>query len=134
TLCLNAEQKVQLKPKLSCRIHVAAEDGYETALQLLLDMGADINEENSHGGTALLRAVYHNHLSCVKILIGRGADATISTHEGFSALDMAVRGLTDKTAKILVQAGASLTIRDKRQRTPCEHAWNLGENELAEYL
>ncbi|RPB25035.1 ankyrin [Terfezia boudieri ATCC MYA-4762] len=94
TLCLNTEQKVQLKPKLSCRIHLAAVDGYETALQLLLDMGADINEENSHGRTALLTAVYHDHLSCVKILIGRGADATISTNEGFSVLHMAARRLT----------------------------------------
>ncbi|RPB25026.1 ankyrin [Terfezia boudieri ATCC MYA-4762] len=95
TLCLNTEQKVQLKPELSCRIHLAAAGGYETALQLLLDMGADINERNSFGETALLEAVYNNQLSSVKILIGRGADATISTHEGFSALNMAVRGLTD---------------------------------------
>jgi len=40
-----AEQKKQLKPKLLFRIHGAAMRGHKTALQLLLDMGADINEE-----------------------------------------------------------------------------------------
>jgi len=83
-LCLDAEQKKQLKPKLSCRIHVAAKGGNKTALQLLLDMGADTNEKNSdaYDKTALLEAVYNDHLSCVKLLIKRGADATISNNLG----------------------------------------------------
>ena len=44
TLCLDMEQKKQLKPKLSCRIHNVTWCGNKTALKLLLDMGADINE------------------------------------------------------------------------------------------
>ncbi|RPB19091.1 ankyrin, partial [Terfezia boudieri ATCC MYA-4762] len=95
TLCLNTEQKNQLKPKLSRRIHDAAQNGHKTALQLLLDMGADINEKNPHGKTALLEAVFYNHLSCVKILIKRGADATISDHIGGSVLHRAAQRLTD---------------------------------------
>jgi len=77
-LCLDTEQKEQLKPKLSLRIRCSC----KTALRLLLDMGADINERNQDGETALLEAVSNNHLSCVKILIERGADATISTRYG----------------------------------------------------
>jgi len=81
SLCLDTEQKQQLIPKLSCRVHVAAEGGNKTALQLLLDMGADINERNSkyYDHTALLEAVGNNHLSCVKLLTERGADAKISS-------------------------------------------------------
>ncbi|RPB25034.1 hypothetical protein L211DRAFT_848395 [Terfezia boudieri ATCC MYA-4762] len=45
TLTLNAEQKEQLKPNLLCGIHGAAAGGYKTALQLLLDMEADIIAE-----------------------------------------------------------------------------------------
>jgi len=84
-LCLDTKQlqKNQLKPKLSCRIIDAARGGHGTALQLLLDMGADIDEINSDGETALLEAVSYNHLSCVKILIKRGADATISIYNGY---------------------------------------------------
>ncbi|RPB18102.1 ankyrin [Terfezia boudieri ATCC MYA-4762] len=95
TLCLNAAQKEQLKPNFSCRVHLAAVYGDKTTLQLLLDMGADINERNSFGETALLQAVCFNHLSCVKLLTGRGADATILANEDTSVLHRAVRGLTD---------------------------------------
>jgi len=89
-LCLDMEQKEQLKPKLSCSIHLAAKGGHKTALQLLLDMGVDINKRNSDGVTALLEAIYYNHLSCVKILIERGADVTILTNYGNSVLHRAV--------------------------------------------
>jgi len=94
SLCLDTEQK-KLKPTLSRRIHAAAEGGHETALQLLLDMGADIDERNSGGETALLGAVYYNHLSCVKVLIERGADATILPNNGSSVLHRAAWRSTD---------------------------------------
>ena len=59
SLCLDTEQKKQLKPELSRRIHVAGKSGHKTTLGLLLDMGADINERNQVGETALLVAVFH---------------------------------------------------------------------------
>jgi len=89
SLCLDTEQKEQLKRKLSCRIHAAAAGGHHTALQLLLDMGADISERNSDGEPALLSAVIYNHLSCVKVLIEGGADSTILTNYGASVLHLA---------------------------------------------
>jgi len=103
-LCFDTEQKEQLKPKLSCRIHDAAKGGYSTTLQLLLDMGADINERHSRGlgETALLEAVFHNQLSCVKILIDRGADATISNGHGRTTLHHAVYTGNDKIMKFLL--------------------------------
>jgi len=95
SLCLDTEQKEQLKPKLSCRIHDAARGGHKTVLQLLLDMGAYIDERNLAGETALLEAVFYNHLSCVKLLIERGADTTILTSRGDSVLHRAARRSTD---------------------------------------
>jgi len=103
SLCLDTEQKNQLKPKLSFRIHDAAFRGHKTALQLLLDMGVDINEKNSSGTTALLEGVYYNHLSCVKILIERGADATIVTKSRNSVLHRAAwRSSDSEMAKFLL--------------------------------
>jgi len=88
-LCLDTEQKNQLKPNLSRRIHDAAKGGHKAALQLLLDMGADINEINAGGNTALLDAVLYNRLSCAKILIDKGADPTLSTDYGANVLHYA---------------------------------------------
>ena len=89
SLYFDITQEEQLKLKLSGRIHGAAKGGYKTALHLLLDMGADINGRNLFGGTALLEAIYYNHLSCVKMLIERGADTTISKVGGISVLHRA---------------------------------------------
>jgi len=94
-LCLDIEQKKQLERKLSCCIHDAALGGHKTALQLLLDMGADINERDSNGETALLAAISSDDLSCVKILIERGADATISSTILDSVLHRAARKSAD---------------------------------------
>ncbi|KAF8423332.1 ankyrin repeat-containing domain protein [Tirmania nivea] len=125
SLCLDTEQMKQLIPKLSGRIHVAAAGGHRTALQLLLDMWADINEINSDGDAALLKAVTYNHLSCVKILIERGADATISTESGNNLLHRAVRSSRDgEMMKFLVghivetRARELVNARDRVGDTP----------------
>ena len=82
---------MQLKPNFSCRIHIAAAGGHKTALQLLLDMGADINEKDpvTYGSTALLGPIYNNHLLCVKLLIERGADVTALTNNSRTVLHSA---------------------------------------------
>jgi len=95
TLCVDTGQKEQMKSQLSYRIHSAVKGGHKAALKLLLDMGADINERNSGGTTALLEAVFYNHPSCIKILIERGADTTIPTSYGRSMLHRAAWESTD---------------------------------------
>jgi len=105
SLCLGTEKKEQLTSILSSRVHIAAKGGHGMALQLLLDMGADIDERktNSTGKTALLEAVYYNHLPCAKILIERGADATISSTEGGSVLHIAAwRSIDGEMMKFLL--------------------------------
>ncbi|KAF8423333.1 hypothetical protein EV426DRAFT_717588 [Tirmania nivea] len=57
SLCLDTEQKKELDLKRANCINVAMRSGHTTALQLLLDIGADINKRNSAGKTALLEAV-----------------------------------------------------------------------------
>ena len=68
-LCFDTKQGKKLKPNLSYHIHGAAKRGHKTVLELLLDMGADINEGSLAGKTGLLEAVYYDHLSCIKIFI-----------------------------------------------------------------
>ena len=125
-LCLDTEQREQLKPKLSLRIHDAARCSCKTALRLLLDMEADINERDSYGETALLEAVSNNHLSCVKVLIERGADATISTTQGESVLHRAAwRSIGSDMMNFLLEYGVGtrglVNMEDTNGDTPLHH-------------
>ena len=101
---------------LSCRIHVAASGGHKTALQLLLDMGADINEKRSDvfDRTPLIGAVFNNHLPCVKLLIERGADATISNQNRRTVLHYAAEAGYEQIMKFLLDVVETRKIVDMK--------------------
>jgi len=131
SLCLDTklEQKGQLRPNISRRIIGASQCGYKTILQLLLDMGADIDTRNADGETALLEAVYNDHLSYVKILIRRGADTTIPTSYSRNVLHRAAWESTDsKMIKFLldvVETKKLIDMKDSKGDTPlhnCSHS------------
>lgn len=74
----------------------AAKKGAETCVKLLLDAGADPNEED---GNALLRAAQNGHATCVELLLKAGADPSIKENyfgKYYTPLDWAERnGHTD---------------------------------------
>lgn len=56
-------------------------------IRLLLDAGAAINAQNSHGSTALMRAAFRADTAQVRLLLLRGADPTLRNNSGRTALD-----------------------------------------------
>jgi hypothetical protein len=58
-------------------------------INCLLDQGADINEKNSVGDTALMVAVQQKRLDIVSILLNRGANKDIQGIDGKTALTVA---------------------------------------------
>jgi ankyrin repeat protein len=58
-------------------------------VRLLVEAGADINDTNEEGTTALMYAASASRVECVKILLSLGADATLHNEDGFSALELA---------------------------------------------
>jgi ankyrin repeat protein len=63
----------------------AAWNGQEEAVQMLLDLGANINAVDDHGMTTLIRAARCGHEKLVKILLSRGADAAVKDKKGWTA-------------------------------------------------
>ena len=60
-----------------------------TAIEGLLDRGADINVKNKKGFTALILAAWSNRIEKVQLLLDRGADINIKNKEGATVLNYA---------------------------------------------
>jgi len=62
----------------------AAWNGQDEMIQLLLDMGADINAVDDHGMTSLIRAARRGPEKTIKILLECGADASVKDRRGWT--------------------------------------------------
>ena len=60
-------------------VHVAAQCGCTSYLELLVTHGADINIREKLGSTALHQAERNGHTQCVELLLRHAADNTIPT-------------------------------------------------------
>jgi ankyrin repeat protein len=64
-------------------------EGMKAVTQQLIDMGADVNAQNKHGGNALARAAHFGHESLVKKLLAAGADPAMKDAADKDAADWA---------------------------------------------
>ena len=90
---LSAEWSASLRGRTA--LHVAAKNGHEATVRLLLEQGADINKLSRWGQrTALQLAAIDNHESVVQLLLEMGADVD-DCHGGRTALHLAIDERTD---------------------------------------
>lgn len=73
---------------------VATREGSLEIMKMLLDGGADINQQSGNGSTSLLIAVQNGNADTARLLLERGADVNIATAKGWTPLFMAVKART----------------------------------------
>jgi ankyrin repeat protein len=95
-------------------LHLAARGGHEILAKILLERGADIDEESSTGETALFMAVKAGHGAVAKLLLKSGASVQEKSSQGRTALHEAARKGHEALAKMLLENGADIheKIRD----------------------
>lgn len=102
---------------------IAAMRGNQDACYLLLEAGANINERDDQGETALiLIADYKKNHKMIKCLIKLGLNVNEQDNEGMTALMYASFYNRYDNARVLLLNHADTEIRDKNGRTAIMHA------------
>ena len=95
---------------------IAASNGDERMIDLLLERGAGINQRDSEGGTALMYAAQKGRERATDVLLQRGAEIALQDDiDGSTALTHAARAGHAQVADILLRHGAEV---DQQRRPP----------------
>lgn len=88
---------------LSTALHMAAEDGANDKLDLLLQYNAAVNPQDNKGNTPLHCAAINNHVYCVTRLLAKEANPEIPNIYEETPLDFARKYKCTEVIRILIQ-------------------------------
>lgn len=102
-------------------LHVAAAHGQAEVLDILLEHGAQLNQTDDTGATALHEAARANQLATATALITAGTALDTQTQRGKTPLH-----LTDhpEIIRALLHAGANPHLQDRFEQTPMKYLLN----------
>ena len=113
---------------------VAAEEGHELVVKLLLEAGAKIEATDNDRVTPLHRAVGKGHEAVIELL-AKGRDALeAKTMEGETAIFWAAKQRNARVVRILLDKGADIEATDNQGATLLHRAAGEGNEALVELL
>jgi ankyrin repeat protein len=98
------------KRDLKGRIHDAIEAGNVAVVRMLLAMGVDTEERDTHGLTAVALAVVRNHKVIVELLLQKGVNLETPDAEGLTPLAHAVLENNEHFVKLLLKKEANIDV------------------------
>lgn len=115
---------------------VAAQRGYMRIVQLLIDHGSDINQENGSGKNSLMLACFAGHLDVVEYLRNQGASWRNRDKVGCTAMHWAVDGGNLKLIEWMIGDECEVDVKDSiSQWTPLMRVSAVtGNTEVAQHL
>jgi len=112
----------------------AAEKSKDSAIQLFLDAGADVNLRNQFNWTPLMVTTFMGSESSANVLINAGANVSVSDVRGYTPLHWAAQRGFAKVVELLLQKGAYPNVRSKKGISPLQQAAALGQTEVVRLL
>ncbi|MEO1300799.1 MAG: ankyrin repeat domain-containing protein [Bacteroidota bacterium] len=111
--CVTDAYGTEVKPDINFRfkddmtsLHVAVLQGDVELIQLILDLGSDVDPKDASGSTPLHMAIEASSPSIVELLVRYGADMGISNGSGKSYLELATDSDQMAIVKLLIAHGA----------------------------
>jgi ankyrin repeat protein len=111
-----AEVNQKLSGQYGNALQAAAETGKAEVVQILLDVGADINAYGGRWGSALQAASWEGQETIVLLLLQAGADVNQQGGEGGNALQAAANNWKYEIVQILIDAGACINWKHTSHR------------------
>ena len=87
-------------------LHVAAANGQEDVVSLLLSRGANVDQRTGSGWTPLHQASFHGHNNVTQALVSAGAEVNKRNKYGATPLNMAAAGGHLATTRLLMTSGS----------------------------
>jgi pectate lyase len=103
-------------------------------IELLLELGADVNAQNEVGNTPLHVAVDTWWLRVGEVLIAHGAKIELKNNKGQTPLLIAADYWFNRMARLLIEKGADTQATDNQGSTPLDIALQQDNRELAQLL
>ena len=110
-------------------MEASGERGDINAVKKLVDEGANVNETDPYGDTALSSAALWGHLEIFKFLLDRGANV-----KNGQALINAADGNHTAIIKLLIEKGVDINARDSYGKTALSKAARSGSREAIQLL
>ena len=114
----------------------AAQNANNEAIEDLLKLGADINQQDSIGFTALHYSVlgYKDSPETIKLLLKNHANINHTSNDGVTALMLAAFYGLAESVKLLLQNGADPNLQDSSLGTVLTHAESSKQYEIIQLL
>ncbi len=95
---------------------IASSCGYIEIVKILVENGANLNLQNTHGYSALIRACINNHPEVILYLIEKGTDVNLLDKQGDNALILARKLGNDEIIKNLLNKKADIHHLNKKNQ------------------
>lgn len=127
---LEAKQRLGRTP-----LALAASEGHEEVLRLLLTHGASLDTIDNKGDNPLTVAVWKGYDNIVQILLEQGPYLLESKgYQGETPLMVAARGGNSKVVQTLLSHGARVNAKDRKERTAEALAKQKGHEDVVKIL